>query len=316
MDLAQSIEQYYLQRYKTLENSKQFHFASRLAAWDGNKNARELLATQLHHLLPSRDTPAVRHLLKELLQKQPKSIRIGRELREPYLQKYPDLYGLQLAIFRVRHLKCVYGIDISTELYSLYPLNEIDALKHDLLEDKDALRFLSTHAVSPCYLIDIVLREQEPDFDIQRLYALGSGYDLSDKTQLQLLLYLYTHCIISATNFYTRPLVQSLDIYRQMLRDMDAIIGDQYDNINLDNKLEFLVCARVCSFQSKSEQRIYNECGKSLSNEGVFIVDKLNNNGDPDRQTFKKSEHRNTLFIMSTRPFKPCSDLIVPAGHA
>ena len=95
-----------------------------------------------------------------------------------------------------------------------------------------------------------------------------------------------------------------------MLDTLEDLIDNNFDKINLDNKLEFLVCARICHYESNLFKRIYEECEKSISPEGIFIIDRHNQNVQKDRSNFTSSEHRNVLFIMSTTEYLPHSTLI------
>jgi len=307
------ISDYYYSNAAILTEAKRFHFASRMFAWNGDPKARRILETTRDFLLPSTDTATIKAMLQSLLSTQQTGKRNAHELRSPFFAKYPDLYGLQLALFRVRHLKYIYGIDTRREFESLYPTEKIVALKDSLLNDPDALKYLSTFAVNFCYLTDIVILEQRPSFSIERLYNLGDTYDTNNINEIQLLLYFYTHCIICETNFYIDPLSgSSLPLYKKMLVRIENIISENFDRITLDNKLEYLVATKICQGESPLEGRIYDECRASISPAGNFIIDIHNANKREERRTFDKSEHRNTLLIMSSMDFKPTSDIIVP----
>ena len=145
-----------------------------------------------------------------------------------------------------------------------------------------------------------------------RIYELTpGGYDRANKQDIQLLIYLYTHCIIGESNFYTRTVdPRSMNVFTIMLQELEAVISQQFESINLDNKLEFLVCCRICDYQTQLYERIMQECVASISEEGTFLVDRLNTNGQADRSSFEKSEHRNVLFIMSGSAYKPHSTLV------
>jgi hypothetical protein len=95
-----------------------------------------------------------------------------------------------------------------------------------------------------------------------------------------------------------------------MLARLEQIITEYFPHISLDNKLEFLVCARICSYQTPLFERIYIECEASLSPEGIFLVDTLNDNRLAGTKTFAGSEHRNVLFIMSGSPYTPHNTLV------
>jgi hypothetical protein len=304
------IKEYYYANTDKLSNEKRFHFASRLAAWNSDPRAQQMLETSVNFLLPDTETNAGKDTLSRLLQMSQDGEQNAQELRLPFFNKYPDLYGLELAIFRVRHLKYIYGIDLTNDLLSLYPKKRILELKQAILNDDDAIKYLSTFAINFCYLTDIVILNQRPDFSIERIYELGNSYNMADSDEIQLLLYLYTHCIICETNFYIEHIPPAnLNIYRKMLVRAEQVIADNFDNITLDNKLEFLVAARICQVDTKLQDVIYTECRSSVSAEGNFIIDTHNTKIRQERQTFDKSEHRNALLIMSDSIFAPINTI-------
>jgi hypothetical protein len=124
-------------------------------------------------------------------------------------------------------------------------------------------------------------------------------------------MYLFTHCIIGDSNFYTQDInPKNRPAFRQMLKILENIIAENFQVINLDNKLEFLVCCRICGYETGLSEPIFNECRESLSDEGHFLVDKHNQNAQDSRQTIAGSEHRNVLFIMSSSLYRPHSTLL------
>lgn len=306
LSFIDDIREYYYKHIEKLEPSKQFHFASRLAAWTGDPRAYVILRDTQSYLLEDNTSAGRTRTIQNLLTKEQSGRRNAHELRLPFFNKYPDLYGLELAIFRVRHLKYIYDIDTRNNLFELYPKERIDALKNVVINDKEAVKYLSTFAINFCYLTDIVLNDTRPSFDIEEIYTIGLTYDTNVIEEVQLLLYLYTHCIIAETNFYIDPLPSTNRlVYLKMIEKAENIIREKFDFITLDNKLEFLVAARICNYQSALADDIYDECKRSISHEGMFIIDKHNKNIRPERQRFEKSEHRNVLLIMSSSTYNP-----------
>jgi hypothetical protein len=309
MNLALDIYHYYLNNQHLLGQDKLFHFATRTAAWNGDSEAYEILRKLHDYIVPS--DLSLEMVLQNILSTPQTGRRNAHELRQPFFDRYPKLYGAHLALFRVRHLKSVYGIDAKQALFNVISEQELVQLKNDLFQDKEALLYLSTFAINFCYLLDRVIRNDEESLDVASLYEAGKLYDLSNKTHIQLFIYLYTHCIIGESNFYTREIpADTLPIYQKMLSDLEAVISDNFDNINLDNKLEFLVCARICNYMSNLYERINSECAKSLSADGIFLIDIHNSNAQADRNDFVRSEHRNVLFIMSTSAYTPHATLV------
>jgi hypothetical protein len=90
-----------------------------------------------------------------------------------------------------------------------------------------------------------------------------------------------------------------------MLRRLETVIRKQFDMINLDNKLEFLVCCRILNYETDLFDRIYRECEGSISPHGTYLVDTLNSSKNTTKASLDGSEHRNVLFIMSTEPYSP-----------
>jgi hypothetical protein len=309
MELSNAVYHYYLTNKQLLSDDKLFHFATRMSAWRGQPETFEILRS-MRDFIVQPERPLV-DVIRDVLNTEQTGRRNAHELRQPFFEKYPALYGAHLALFRVRHLEAVYGIDAREALYECISEAELEALKDSLLADQEAMKVLSTFAINFCYLFERVVRRDENALPLEALYQLGKTYDINDKEQIQLLIYFYTHCIIGESNFYVRTLPEaSLALYRQMIADLEPLVRDNFEAINLDNKLEFLVCARICGLESPLAERIYAECADSISEEGTFIIDRHNTNVQADRNDFVKSEHRNVLFIMSTTPFAPHSTLV------
>lgn len=309
MHFIHDVQEYYFKHLLDLDDAKQFHFASRLAAWTGDQRYLDVLDGLEAFILPK--TSSSDFGLGRLLTKPIGPSRIAAELRAPYFERFPNLYGLELALFRLRHAQYVYATDISNSLFAYETPQDIKNLQEQLLASDEAIKYLSTYAINFCYLADILVNRKEPEIDLDRIIKIGATYDLHDPVHIQLFLYLYTHCIIAETNFYIRPIRPALiQTFQKMLRTAEGVIDQNFTDISLDNKLEFLVCTRICNYTSRIESRVYKECSESLSDEGVFIVDKHNSAIRASRQSFSASEHRNALLILSATPYRPHSTLV------
>lgn len=312
MKLHENIKQFYYSHFEQLDIDKRFHFATRLAAWSGDTTAYEHLRAMKPLFVPEPlSAAAIRDTLSALVTNPPVANMNASSARKIYFEKYPSLRGIDFALFRVRHLQAVYGIDARDDLLQVVPLKELQALKATLLADHDAMRILSTYAINFLYLVERVLCEDQTSIDINALTELGAGYDLSNRTHIQLYIYLYTHCIIGETNFYTKRIPNHLmSAYKTMVRLLEQTIQAQYDQINLDNKLEFLVCSRIVGYQTALFERVFEECARSVSEQGQFLVDRHNANAQSGKTTLSASEHRNVLFIMSGSGYSPHTTLV------
>ena len=309
MDLAQRIQTHYFDNIAELPNDKQFHFATRIAAWYGNEQARNLLRQLRPEILP--EHTSLTDVFEEIINREQSGRRNAHERRQPYFSAYPDLYGVHLALFRLRHMKVVYGIDARESFFALFSETQLRSLCDSLLADEDAMRNLSTFAINTLYLTRSTAL---PDYSLsaEQLFAIGTqGYDLTNTEDIQLQIYFYTHCIIGESNFYTQTIPpETLPIYTAMLEKLETVIESSFKQINLDNKLEFLVCARICNYSSRLADKIYKECEESISPEGTYLIDIHNTNIQQDRMSFDKSEHRNVLYIMSCSPYQPHPDQV------
>jgi len=308
MILSAQIKNYYYGHLSALSPDKQFHFATRMAAWSDDDQAFRILHNLKNMIVDNDD---LRITLRAIVNTPQSGRRNAHELRQPFFDTYPLLFGAHAALFRLRHLKSVYNTDARNEFFDVVQKSELDALYQALNSDHAALRVLSTFAVNFMYLYKkIALQENEP-LNPQVFMDAARGYDARNATDMQLKIYLYTHCIIGDSNFYTQQVpAENLPIYTTMLQQLEQLITENFEAINLDNKLEFLVCARIISFKTSLFERIDAECQQSLSPEGDFVIDVLNTNIQENKTSFDKSEHRNVLYIMSATEYAPHSTVI------
>lgn len=165
---------------------------------------------------------------------------------------------------------------------------------------------MSTYAINCIYLIDkILFPENAPAIQLETFRALKSAYNLTKPEDVQLFIYLYTHCIIGESNFYLSKLSpHAVRQYEEMLNELEDVMKVSLDYINLDNKLEYLVCCKIAGYDTFLKDKIMDECLQSVSPEGNFLVDTVNKFSQTKKSSFETSEHRNVLFIMSTLDYK------------
>ena len=309
-NLPDDIYDYYCTHFDTLSYWKQIHFSTRLAHW----RADPFCVEQLKNLrTASIGETGVEATLKELYDRyvgrEPEPSKNAAELRLPYFQKYPELRAINVILFRALVYMKSYDIDCRPTIYELFPDDTIGTFLTKLFQDEAAVAILSTHAINAQYLYRRLISETDDtdQFDPADIYQLGqTAYDFTDKTHLKLYIYLYTHCIIGESVFYTRHIPEkNRDVYLRMISAMEKVIDDNFENINLDNKCEFLACCQIVGVESRLRQRIESECSQSISPEGTFLVDTLNKNPQTDSVDFNKSEHRNVLYIMANSPYRP-----------
>jgi hypothetical protein len=298
--LASTIRKYYFEHFSELPNDKQFHFVSRLSAWSDDPMAVHII----HNLRPSFVTSTIHDDLKELINNPPSAKINAAERRAPYFAKYPELRGYMMALFRVRHLLFHYDTDVRSTLLAIVPKEELYSLSDALQQDLEATAVLSTYAINYIYLVEVILfprTSHNMAAFLDSVIALADTYDDTAEDSL-LLIYLFTHCIIGASNFYKTPAIGPA--YERMLELLEQRIATHFVHINLDNKFEFLVCCRLTSFTTTLEKSIQDEAEQSISPQGSFLIDTMNQAGQKNKISFSDSEHRNVLYIMSTLSFR------------
>lgn len=289
-ELATRVYDKYMARFDELELEYQFHFASRMYAWTGGNSAQQRLKQIKERVMPTTHdgrVQALHDIKHELTAKDYERDVNNYTQRKPFFTKYPRLLLIHNSLFRIRHWLCVYGIDECESLFELATKEEIESMLVSLMNDEDALRVLSTYAINTLYLYQ-ALFETSVHFPPKHAIAAAISYDRSAKADIQLLIYLYTHCIIGASLFYHQPVTSDIHIYHAMLQEVERLIDTQYSTVTLDNKFEFLVCARLCGYTTYLTEKIYNEASVSINDQG-FIVDTVNQAINPVKQSFLMS---------------------------
>lgn len=300
--IASTIRSTYFERYDEMPLEYRLHYASRLAAWENDADAIDKLALIKQEVLPASHEArreALFAIHEELRVKDYARDVNDYERRKPYFEKYPELLLIHNALFKIRHWYCIYGVDERPTLYDLAPKEYIHELLTKLRADTDAKSTLSTYFINTIYLYTKLYPDSglEPFNPVEAL-ELASEYNTSIGSDVRLLIYLYTHCILGETLFYFQPINHYAETYTKMLAVLESIIDANFNSISLDNKCEFLVCAQICSFPTTLTDRINSEAEQSLNQEG-FIVDTFNTALNPKKQSFTMSEHRNVLYIMA-----------------
>lgn len=292
--------------------SETFHFASRLWLWSKDEWARKQLDSQLGMYIGS-SQEARRRTIENIVSRKDKPLSVNQEkaYRKPYFEKYSMIPIYNALLFKVIFAENIYGIDIRPLIREQFDDRTLIKQFEDLISDKAAIKVLSTHAINFFYLLkyyfkdkvnfsSMVLVDPYELLEISQDYQglIDSG-ELSKKDAIKLRVYLLTHAIIGESQFYNRRVKG--EAFRQLCMELEDIIYSNYSDISLDNKCEFLVCAKICNYDTRLVEIILSEAGNSLSWNGNFIVE---NNAPLMRHILRTSEHRNVLYIMAIRDFR------------
>jgi hypothetical protein len=228
-----------------------------------------------------------------------KTKTLSKELREEHFKKYPMLTKYNTILFLNLFAETLYGQNITKEIAEFVSDEDFLNLYQELKDDKESIFVLSTHAINYFYLLQNYFGEKHQIVEPEKYLEIAKlkSDDINLETQLKFKIYLLTHSIIGKSRFYDRKINE--EVYSNMCRLIEEIIRLNYFSISLDNKLEFLVCCKLCEYKSILEEIIQDEAKQSLSEVGNFIVDKINLKARLANNQFPMSEHRNVLYIMS-----------------
>lgn len=286
-----------------LLGNKKFHFLSRLHLWSGGILFKdELDEIRTDYIGTSEED--YRKRLKDIFTCTPEhgDRMVAREARQKYFKKYPGLEPSLGLLFKNLFVREIYGVDLRTYIRDLVSDEDLLNLKSLIENDDEAMRTLSTHAINYLYMLEEYLATESAETDPEKYFRIGTSYP---EKSFELQIYFLTHCIIGASKFYsTKIQKEQLETYMKMLEFIEKIIRDHFEAISLDNKFEFLVCAKICGYVSDLERDILSEADRSLAPDGNFLIDIHNAKAAPDeRNDFIGSEHRNVLYIMSQTKF-------------
>ena len=125
----------------------------------------------------------------------------------------------------------IYGIDARQTFFELCDKEDLELQFSQLQKDVEATAILSTHAIIFRISIPIALNNENLLDPASYIAIAQEQYDRSNKIHLQLLIYLYTHCIIGESKFYARSLpVTHMPVYQQMIHELEQLIDDHYDD--------------------------------------------------------------------------------------
>ncbi len=315
--LPTAIEEYYKNRI-AIHFYESFHFASRLWLWTGDAWARNLLNKHEAELIGC-DDKATEEIVKTRLQKGGPALVVNQYVphRHTSFKKYPMLPAYNALLFKALMAETVYGRDIRPILRKHITDDDLLGLFLRLSKDDDAVRLLSTHAINYFYLLKNYFRDQPTklkavEFDPGKLIGLLPGYKkletrgiITPLISIKLQVLLLTHAVIGQSYFYAVPVTEA--VYNQLCAELEKLIKNNYFNTSLDNKFEFLVCAALCGYQTGLADLINQEAEQSVSWAGNFLIEPARVDESLAQHCLRSSEHRNTLYSMSQKPFKQAS---------
>ena len=278
------------------------HYLSRTFFWTGSKKAeQELKKVQEKYIgiTPEQIKTKIKQTLEIPVEHYLKRLK-GREKRAEYFRRYPLLENYNTILFKVILMDKLQGQDIRPYVREIIPDEKFIELKEQLTKDKVALTKISTHAVNYLYHLEYYLQKEMVDRK-DLLELARKSYKDESMDEIMLKLYFYTHCIIGESHFYTQAIKSDQKpVYQEILKEVEKSIFNNYFEISLDNKFEFLVCARMLDFRTPLKQMINNEAEYSFSDSGNYLVESFGRDAAiHQKKNLLSAEHRNILFLMA-----------------
>lgn len=296
---SELVREYYDKNYNFLAG-KQFHFASRMWLWTKDKKYRKALDELKERYIGKTEEEIEEKIKHDLAHEESNFKHAAKKEREEFFNKYPRLSQYNPILFYHLFCRTLYDTDIRPAIRKFVSdeefLEQVELLKKD---DNDFF-MLSSRAVNFLYLLDFYFDGEKGFLEPERYLNIAKNISFKEdqKVNAQLKTYILTHAILGATRFYSEKAADQ--VYQEMLAELERVISNDYFSISLDNKLEFLVCAKLCDYESYLRNIILDEASKSQSNTGNFIVDKLNEKAKLANYQFPMSEHRNVLYLMAS----------------
>ena len=279
---------------------RQFHYLTRLYLWFGQKTDKKRLDKFKNEYC---DQEKLKEKFENYLENRDKINRSSFDRRQQYLEKYPDLKIYTRILFLYLWAKYLFNQDITPLVEQYLSKEKLVSLQKKLLDDQSALRGLSTSAINFLYLSREYLGRKSQKISPNFLLEVISKFNPQDDAELRLKIYFLTHCLIGASLFYIKD-INSKDkkAYQKFVKELENLIKDNYFQVTLDNKFEFLVAAKLCDYQTDLRKTIKSEADNAFSLYGNYLIDQLNQTEKIYGDNIISSEHRNVLYLMAMFP--------------
>jgi hypothetical protein len=260
--MLDKVNNYYRSNLSSLPFGKRFHFGSRVWLWSQDEEMANFLRSVRAEFCCDGNLEQLNDTLTTVINTpmQDFGAKNAATERKPYFEKYPLLRQSLLAMFRLLFTKTIYGIDSRVLLANHFDISELDEMEKRLIGDKDALSTLSTHAVNFLYLYNRFYKSNDNGIAVDFLLSHAETMDTSSNLDLLLYIYFVTHCVIGESLFYKRHIPQNiLKPYIDSILRLESTVEQRYDDVNMDNKFEMLVCFRILGLESRLSDQIYQE---------------------------------------------------------
>lgn len=302
--LSEQIYSTYHRRTSSLSLDKAFHFHSRLYLWLNDQHSK----AELEHLKAQYigvNSKEHELNLKKAVQSQADPQHHFYQIRRPYFEHYPQLIGYGDVLFKGLFSQLIYHLNLQKIIANIISEEDLVELENRLLADPEALAMISTHAINYLLVLNNYFFHKESRKILNHVQdVLHHQYSFENRQHVLLAIYLITHCVIGETLFYSQ-LPNNLSLLNDMLFFAGELIGQQYELITLDVKLEFLVSCRLCNIKHPLQKKIHQEANSSIIEiDGKYLLIDQNYRSNYN-QDLESTEHRNVLYLMAFNQPQP-----------
>ncbi len=297
--VPQLVKNFYRLNYRYL-SYRQFHYVSRHYLWFGHEADQKRLR-KFKEKYYTQDK--LKEIFDNYYENQPKINRSNFDKRQKYLEKYPDLKISTRILFRYLWAKYLFEQDIRPLVEQYLTEDKLISLQKKILADELALRGLSTSAINFLYLSREYLGRKSEKIKPNYLLDVINKFTPQDDSELRLKIYFLTHCLIGASLFYIKDINSGeKKLYRKLVKELEKLVKNNYFQVTLDNKFEFLVTAKLADYSSNLREIIESEARSAFSLHGNYLIDQLNQTEKIYGDNIISSEHRNILYLMAMFP--------------
>ncbi len=303
---SRNVKEFYTSNIENLKNNARRHFLSRMYLWFKLGFYKKLLVETKSEYIGN-TTQDILKMLKKLYQYTPSPYIRQKEQREKYIEIYKKVIVNNRVLAKNLFSQTLYDLDISEAVINVIDIEDLKSFYNSIKDQRQAIATLATTVVNLTYFLKFFF-QQQPHLKFPLLTneffleIFNSEYKFEEDWEVEIAIYLLTHIIIGESYFYKispRKSTINLDVLDQLHK----LIASNYDQVSLDNKLEYLVCCRLTSEKSDLYERIIKEAKKNIINNS-YLVDPYNFHLKNSKDPFSKLvEHTNSLYIMATNSF-------------
>lgn len=309
IDIGQTaiIKDYYFKNFKSLDEEQRVHFAWSLYAWNQDKDAYRRLLSLKSYLTCEGDFDSVWRRLEKESGSNTHSKGKMAEIHVRYFSRHPGLLAKTWQLLYVLRLQTIYGIDASAELLKFHSLESFRRTLYDLEQDPEATAMLSAAAINYVYLFHYLILGNTSTVDPLKILSVCMPfYRVSDGMHLKIQSYLYTHLVIGESLFFNRSIPKDkVRKYQTVMTQAETFLAKYYFEHGLDNKYEYLACARFVGNSPSIEPVIMNEATNSFSKFGLYTFDLLNHNPDKHTPNIANMAHSMAFYILCNSKRSP-----------